>query len=92
MTALQQAKCSFGLTYSKTKAEGNVTYSIYTSIYSSVPNVHQVTKFRHHGTVHHADRKTQASIRDDQVIHIVCHGDLTTQHAKRYAAVWGHIT
>lgn len=82
LTGLQRAKCWFGLTYGKTKAEGNISYSIYTSIHCSVANVHQVTKFRHHGTVHHADRKPQPSIRDDQMIHIVCHRDLTTQHAK----------
>ena len=60
-------KYSFLLTNCKAKTERHVTDGIDPAIYRAVPEVHQVPQLGHHGAVHHADGKPEASHGDDEL-------------------------
>lgn len=56
------------LTYCKSQAESYISNRIHTSINRHVPQVHQVTHYRHHRGIHHACN-TIIMLLPDQSLH-----------------------
>ncbi len=64
------------LTDCKAKTKGDVPDGIDRSVDRPVPNVNQVSQFRHHGTVNHSNGETQSQVRPDEMCNVRGEWDL----------------